>query len=155
MQQMTIFDLLSNRTSCRWLKAGDDDLIGEVIPFRELKNRIGEKVIVGSLSGSGGNYRIVRITDYRENSHKIYKRARPLPPNDIGYGEYVNEYIHDVCGIKECMDCYDLFMLVDSVVFSDNDKHKNGNCFISEYWCAGGKWNYPQRTLEAFHELNV
>lgn len=156
MEQMSIFDFLQPKdTSCRWLKDGDDCLIGKVIPFRDLKNMVGKKVIVSTMNGNGSNYRIVQITDYHENSHKIYKRARPLPSNDIGYGEYVNDYIHDVCGIKECMECYDLFMEFDCVSFSDADKRKKGNCSISEYWCTGGRWNMPASHIETFHELNV
>ena len=158
MEQMSIFDFLQQEkdTSCRWLKDGDDDLIGKVIPFRELKNMIGKKVIAScGVTAGKSNYRIVLITDYYENSHKIYKRARPLPPTDIGYGEYVNDYIHDVCGIKECMECYEPFMEFDSVMYSDTSRSKKGNCSISEYWCTGGRWNYPQHALETFHELNV
>lgn len=158
MEQITIFDFIQQEKdiSCRWLKDGDDDLIGKVIPFRDLKKYISKKVIAScGITGGKHNYRIVQITEYHENSHKIYKRVRPLPPNGIGYGEYVNDYIHDVCGIKECMECYDLFMEFDSVSFSDADKRKKGNCSISEYWCTGGRWNFPQHALETFHELNV
>ena len=156
MEQMSIFDFLQPKdTSCRWLKDGDDYLIGKVIPFRELKNMIGKKVIVSSTNGKGSNYRIVQITGYYENLCKIYKRARPLPPSDIGYGEYVNDFVHDICGIKECMDCYDLFMEFDSVSYSDVDKRKKGNCSLNEYWCTGGRWNMPTSFIETFHELNV
>ena len=151
-EQMSIFDLIEQERdiSCRWLKDGDDDLIGKVIPFRELKDKIGEKVIVNTVTSG---YRIVRIFAYYENCNTIYKRVRPLPSSDIGYGEYVNEYIHDVCGIKECMACYDPFMVFDAVAYSDKDKGK-ANSYVSEYYCTGGRWNMIGSINETFHELN-
>jgi hypothetical protein len=154
MEQITIFDFIQQEkdTSCRWLKDGDDDLIGKVIPFRDLKKYIGKKVVVSCVNSG---YRIVRIFDYHENCNTIYKRVRPLPDNDIGYGEYVNEYIHDVCGIKECMACYEPYMTFDGVSYSDTDRNRKANCSIAEYYCTGGRWNMIGTFLETFHELNV
>ena len=151
-EQMSIFDLIEQERdiSCRWLKDGDDDLIGKVIPFRELKYKIGEKVIVNTVTSG---YRIVRILEYHNNCNMIYKRARPLPSSDIGYGEYVNEYIHDVCGIKECMACYEPFEVFDMVGYSDKEKGK-ANSYVSEYYCTGGRWNMIGSVNETFHELN-
>lgn len=152
-EQMSIFDLIEQERdiSCRWLKDGDDDLIGKVIPFRDLKKYIGKKVVVSCVSSG---YRIVRIISYTEDSRTIYKRVRPLPDNDIGYGEYVNDYIHDICGIKECMACYEPFMKFDSVSYSDKDKLNKANCFETEYYCTGGRWNMIGSVNETFHELN-
>jgi hypothetical protein len=153
MEQITIFDFIQQEkdTSCRWLKDGDDDLIGKVIPFRELKNMIGEKVIVNTVTSG---YRIVRIFDYYENCNTIYKRVRPLPNSDIGYGEYVNEYTHDVVGIKECMACYEPFAVFDMVAYTDKDK-SNAKSYVSEYYCTGGRWNMVSSGNETFHVLNA
>ena len=152
-EQMSIFDFLQQEkdTSCRWLKDGDDDLIGKVIPFHELKNMIGKKVVMSCVNSG---YRIIRITDYHENCRTIYKRVRPLPDNDIGYGEYVNDYIHDVCGIKECMACYEPYLTFDGVSYSDKEKGK-ANSYASEYYCTGGRWNMIDSVNETFHELNL
>lgn len=151
MEQMSIFDFLpQDDITCRILKEEDKYLIGKVIPFTALKDMIGKKVIVQDLH----RYRIVLITQYWEKSKKIYKRVRPLPDNDIGYGEYVNDYIHDVCGIKECMDCYELFKEFDSVSYSESEKKKS-DCFMSEYYCTGGRWNMVGSLNETFYELNA
>lgn len=126
MEQMSIFDFLPQADiTCRILKEEDEHLIGKVIPFTALKDMIGKKVIVQDLH----RYRIVLITQYWEKSKKIYKRVRPLPDNDIGYGEYVNDYIHDVCGIKECND---IIFLLQVIYHEEGEVEKSASFFLAK-----------------------
>lgn len=156
MQQISIFDLIEithKDIPCGYIKEEDESiLVGRELRFSELKDMIGKKCLVSATTESRRWYKVVKILTYKEDCDKIYKQVRELPENDIGYGEYVNEFIHDVVGIKECMDCYEVDYTCDRVGFANNDKRKEPDGWVSESWCSGGRFK-TYGTTEAFFEL--
>ena len=125
----------------------DHSVIGERLHFTDLKDMIGEKVV----TTCGNWYKVVKITEYYEECEKIYKRVRELPASDIGYGEYVNSYIHDVCGIGECMDCYEVAYICDRVRYSDRDSDNTGGCTACEAYCDQGRYQPITSDLQKFY----
>ena len=156
MQQISIFDLIEithKDIPCGYIKEEDEStLVGRELRFTELKDMIGKKCLVSATTESRRWYKVVKILTYTEDCDKIYKQVRELPENDIGYGEYVNEFIHDVVGIKECMDCYEVDYTCDRVGFANKDKSKEPDGWVSESWCSGGRFK-THGTTEAFFEL--
>ena len=159
MKQISIFDILKDPVKeppCGYLKEDQYYLIGKEIAFTQLKDLIGKKVINSVTTESNRWFKVYKVIDYFEEHDKFYKQVRKLPENPIGYGEIVNDYIHDVVGIKECMDCYDLDFICDRVALSDSNLSNKANAWISEAYCSNGRFNcdlmpYP----ETFYELNL
>ena len=155
MKQMTIFDIIEKpkkEPPCGYI----DDLllVGRELRFQELKNMIGKKVVCSVSTESHTWYKVYKVIDYFEEHDKFYKQVRKLPENSIGYGQIVNDYIHDVVGIKECMDCYELSFICDRVVLSDSNLNDKANAWVSEAYCSNGRFkantfDYP----ETFYEL--
>ena len=158
MKQLTIFDIIEQPKTeppCGYI----DDLllIGRELQFTELESMIGKKVIITSGTVSSIAYKVIRITDYHKDSDTVYKRVRELPEGKMYYPDYVNDYIHDICGIKECMDCYEVAYTCDRVAFTDNDRCKGSNGGVSEMYCRNGR-HEPIGGFsdsETFYELNI
>ena len=154
MKQLTIFDVIADvkpKEKPKDIPCGyteDTSIVGSAIPFTELKNYIGKKVI----KSDGRNYKVYQVIEYFESCDTFYKRVKPLPDNDIGYGEIVNEYIHDVCGIKECMSCYEPAFKCDRIALSDNGG-KTANSWISEAYCSNGRFRIDNDYPYTFYEI--
>lgn len=158
MKQLTIFDFLPAKQEipCGYIEEHDEiSLIGRELRFTELKDMIGEKCIVSVTTESRRWYKVIKIVDYWENHDKIYKQVRDLPENDIGYPERVNDYIHDVCGIKECMDCYEIDYICDRIAYTDKENGKEAKGWVSESWCSNGRFEPLSETTETFYEINI
>ncbi len=143
MQQLTIFDFLPAKKEihCGYIKEEDENsLIGRELRFTELKNMIGEKCIVSVTTQSRRWYKVIKIVDYWENHDKIYKQVRDLP---------------DVCGIKECMDCYEIDYICDLIAYTDKENGKEAKGWVSESWCSNGRFNPVSGTTETFYEINI
>lgn len=156
MKQMTIFDIIPETT--RNIPCGytdDMSLIGRELRFDELKNLIGKKCIICSPRQSAIDYMVIKITDYWVDCDKVYKQVRELPEGCLHYGDRVNDYIHDVCGQKEAMDCYELDYICDRVGFVDKDKNSQSDHFISEMYCRNGRYDPKDKYADTFYELNV
>lgn len=155
MKQITIFDILEPDTKevpCGYID--DLSLIGRELRFSELKDMIGKKCIVTNHTESQKCYKVVKIIAYFVDCDKVYKQVRELPENDIGYGDKVNDYIHDVVGIKECMDCYEVDYICDRVAFTDKENGKEANCWVSEMYCSNGRFEPLYGKLgDTFYEL--
>ena len=154
MKQITIFDIIPETT--RYIPCGyidDMALIGPELRFNELKNMVGKKCIICSSRQSGRDYAVIRIIKYFENSDKVYKRVRDLPDNQIGYGEFVNDYIHDVVGIKECMNSYEIAYICDRVAFTRKENNKEADNWLSEMYCSNGRYNPINEYANTFYEL--
>jgi len=152
MKQLDIFDILPKElpldVPCGIIS--DTDLIGEVIPFTELKNYIGKKVV----KRYEGGYKVYKVIEYMESTDTFYKRVKPLPDNTLHYGEIVNEYIHDVVGIPECMACYDVAFKCDRVALSDKEGSNLANSWISEAYCGNGRYEVSSVYYNySFHKL--
>ena len=154
MNQLSLFDILPKQlpldVPCGYIS--DPDLVGEQIPFTDLRNYVGKKVV----KAYEGGYKVYKVIEYIEQSDTFYKRVRPLPDTAMKYGEIVNEYIHDVVGQKEAMACYDVAFVCDRVALSDKEGDKKANAWISEAYCGGGRFNevYSQYCYScSFHKL--
>lgn len=136
MEQLDLFDYMPPiEEPITYCSVKDDGIIlGRSIPFHELKHMIGRNVFYVE----NGRKKVIKVIRYSENARTVYKRVRPLPANDIGYGEYVNEYIHDVVGIKSCMACYEPYRKYDLIQYTESNKRSKDFLQISEEYCKGG-----------------
>jgi len=154
MKQITIFDIIqTGETPCGYLKEEQYYLIGRELDFQELKNLIGKKVICTSPTQSKTWYRVYKVIDYFENNDKFYHQVEKLPENNIQYSAIVNDYIHDVVGVKECMDCYELSFTCDRVALTDKDRSDSANAWVSEAYCSNGRFEPVSIYPETFFEL--
>jgi hypothetical protein len=151
MKQLTIFDVLPDdkpkTIPCGYTQ--DRSIVGKAIPFTELKNYIGRKII----KIENGNYKVLKVIEYIENSDTFWKRFKELPDNSLHYGDVVNSYIHDVCGIKECMSCYKPFFTCDRAELSDKENSDTANCYLSEAYCETGRFIYDRGFTYSIHEI--
>lgn len=163
MKQITIFDIIAdekpavktNDIPCGYIR--DMRIVGRELEFQELKDFIGKKVIEVRSTESNQYYRVYKVIGYYEDCFTYYKRVKPLPDSDIGYGEIVNEFIHDVVGIKDCMACYEPYFTCDRVALSDNNGNKS-NAVVCEAWCCNGRYDpfemgLPTDEVVSFHEI--
>lgn len=158
MKQISIFDILERpkeNIPCGYLKEEQYYLIGKKISFSQLKDLIGKKVICSVSTESNTWYKVYKVIDYYEDQDKFYKQVRELPENPIGYGQIVNDYIHDVVGIKECMDCYELDFTCDRVALCDSNLNDKANAWVSEAYSNNGRYKVDLDYPETFYELNI
>lgn len=154
MKQMTIFDIIPETTRdipCGYID--DISLIGRELRFNELQGMIGKKVLLCSPRQSAIDYKVIKITDYWVDCDKVYKMVRPIPEGCLHYSDRVNDYIHDVCGQKEAMDCYELDYICDRVGFVDKDKNNQSDHFLSEMYCRNGRFDPMNEYADTFYEL--
>ena len=151
MQQIDIFDILPKQlpldVPCGYID--DPDLVGEQIPFTDLRNYIGKKVV----KVYEGGYKVYRVIEYIEQSDTFYKRVRPLPDTAMKYSEIVNEYIYNVVGQKEAMACYEPYFTCDRVALSDKDGDKKANAWISETNTTSSRFDIGDTHPCSFHKL--
>ena len=152
--QMTIFDILvpDKPTDVSYGYIEDESIVGKELTFQDLKNYIGKQVICTVTTESNKWFRVYKVIEYFENHDTFYRQAKPLPPNTYPYGEIVNSYIHDVVGIKECMECYEVAYTCDRVALSSNGKNK-ADSWISEAYCANGRFDNDDPYAERFYEI--
>ena len=156
MKQLTIFDIIQTPVKeipCGYINEEQYHIIGRELSFLELKNMIGKKCIVSSSTQSLTGYRVIRITEYFENCDKVYKKVRELPQHCLKYADQVNGYIHDVVGQKEAMECYEEEYICDRVGYSDSDRSKSSNSWVSEMYCRNGRHEPIGGFAETFYEL--
>lgn len=156
MKQITIFDIIPDEKKevpCGYTE--DLSLIGRELRFNELQGMIGKKVVICSPRQSAVDYKVIRITDYWVDHDKVYKMVRPIPEGCLSYSDRVNDYIHDVCGQKEAMDCYELDYICDRVGFVDKDKNNQSDHFLSEMYCKNGRFDPMNEYADTFYELNI
>lgn len=152
MKQLTIFDVLPAEKPkdipCGHIE--DKSLVGKEIRFTDLKAYIGKKVV----KAYEGGYKVYKVIEYIENCDTYYKRVRPLPDNALHYGEIVNDYIHDICGQKEAMKCYEPYFTCDRLALSDKEGSNQANTWISEAYCSNGRFKETSADYSTtFHEL--
>lgn len=158
MKQMSIFDIIPETTRnipCGYLEEDQYHLIGRELSFPELKDMIGKKVICTVHTESNTWYKVYKVVDYFVDSDKVYKQVRELPEGCLHYGDYVNDYIHDVCGQKEAMDCYEIDYTCDRVALSDDNRKNQANAWVSEMYCKNGRFDPVDGYADTFYELNV
>lgn len=110
------------------------------IPFQELKDRIGQTVIIDMPWDKENRHscKVVKITEYWPDHDCVYKRRKDAPPREY-YEEIINSTIYRNLPqhIKEDYEETEKF---DRVGYSDNPrKPDTANAWTSEMWAAGGK----------------
>lgn len=157
-KQITIFDIIEEpkkEIPCGYLEEDQYHLIGRELSFLELKDMIGKKVICTAHTESHKWYKVYKVVDYFIDSDKVYKMVRKLPENALKYPDKVNDYIHDVCGQKEAMDCYELDYICDRVALSDDNRKNQANAWVSEMYCRNGRHDPINGFADTFYELNI
>lgn len=160
MKQITIFDIIAKDEQPKQLPPAipygyikDFRIVGRELTFQDLKNYIGKRIIECISNESNQHFRVYKVIDYFEDCDTFYKRVRPLPDNTLHYGEIVNEYIHDVCGQKEAMACYEPYFTCDRVALSDKEGTDKANAWVSEAWCKDGRYDTGEANAYSFHQL--
>lgn len=161
MSQISIFeafaDLVPVEDRVPFGTLEDENLIGRELRFKELKDFVGKKVVLVSEQPYTDHYSVVKITKFWEEADAIYKRVRELPERWANtYEDRVNDYIHDHCGAREAMACYELECTCDSVSYARKERELSGDCGVSEMYCSNGRctplWS---KFLCTFHELKA
>ena len=154
MKQISIFDILEpikTEIPCGYID--NIALIGRELRFNELQTMINEKCLIAMPRAGAIDYKVVKIMGYWKDCDKVYKRVRKLPENCLHYGERVNEYVHDICGQKEAMVCYEEEYTCDRVGYTDSERCKTSNSWVSEMYCSNGRYKPITDYAESFYEL--
>ena len=145
--QLTLNDLMSENIPLGWINKAK---AGNVIPFQKLKDYIGKKVICQTGSGNGETVnKVVIITDYYNNLDTYYS----CDENDNTV--YMNDYVYSLSS-KETKDKYKPAFKCDRIAYSDDDRTKKTNSWLSEVFCSCGRHNiYHNNSQICFYELNA
>ena len=122
MTQISLFDYLPKTIDD--IKLGlleDKSIIGPEIEVSDLCDFVGSKVIK---SCGNDSFEVICIIDFQKDSDLVYKRFRPLPHNDIGYGEYVKTRTFTILSalrsVWRVMSHFDF--TIDSLIFVKRGK---------------------------------
>lgn len=112
----------------------DEAKVGKVIPFQELKGYKEKKVVYRSFYGSGDAsspyFRVVLIKDYYENSDKYYR-------NELD-NTILNEFVVSLSS-QETKSHLSPAFTCDRIAYSDDDRTKKANSWLSEAYCSNGR----------------
>lgn len=123
MEQITLFDVfdIADLPVGHWLTEDEIDLyLGEMIPFQELKYMVGEKIIIEYPRQSATDYKVVKLTSYREEADHSYQYKD---------GQYVVDNTYDRIG------------------YSDDKRSHKENSWVDEIYCRNGRFgggNFPE-----------
>lgn len=127
MEQISIFDFLDNpkdELPLGYIKKDAGQYVGKEIPFRELENYIGQKVLCEMPTQSKMWYKVVVITSYHKDCDKIY-------------GENGEQ-------IGTC----------DRIGYTDDNRTRKENSWVSEHFIRNGRYHDPEyKFAECFYEL--
>lgn len=137
MQQLDVFGLLFPApTVTVGAVVKDISIVGDIIPFRLLKDYIGKNVLYCSFD----SYKVVRITDFKEDYEPVYQKSDEfVSSSGLVYDDYVNHYIHDVCMPVDLRPHYHIAYYSDRVFFSNKPTDKKGECSVAEHYCLNGR----------------
>ena len=116
-EQMTLFDIfdIADLPVGHWLTKDEINLyLGEMIPFQDLKNLIGEKIIVEYPRQSVTDYKVVVVTGYYKD-HDHSWRCQD--------GQYVIDKTYDRIG------------------YSDDKRSHKENSWVGEIYCRNGRFD--------------
>ena len=127
MEQLTIFDYLDkpkDELPLGYIRKDAEQYVGKEIPFRELENYIGKKVLCEVPTIDRSWYKVVIMTSYHKDCDSVY-----------GEGE-------EPIGI------------CDRVGFTDDNRYRKENCWVSEHFVRNGRYHNPEdKCSECFYEL--
>ncbi len=146
--QFSLNDLLSESIKLGWI---GEEKVGNIIPFQDLKNYKDKKVVYQSFMGSGDDskpiYKVILIKDYLENTDKYYRNRQD--------GSIVNDYLASISS-KEVKDNLEPEFTCDRLAYSDDNRTKKANSWISEAFCNNGRHQIAHNSfLVCFHELKA
>ena len=130
--------------------------LSEYIPFADLKNKIGELVIIDSPWGPEDDRhhmcKVVKIIEYLPDHDAMYKRNAEAPARPY-YGEYINNTVYESLP-ENIKKEYTLAEKYDRVGYTDNPRNpSHAQCWTSEMWAAGGTRTLAQENLSIFYEI--
>ena len=105
------------------------EIMGREIPFGELRDYIGKTLILKMPRQSAVNYRLIKITSYRENVDRFYTYDN---------GKYIPSEPYDRIG------------------FSTDSRRGKENSWVSEMYCSNGRLSKdPFPYPESMYELRL
>lgn len=130
MEQLTIFDYLDkpkDELPLGYIHKDAEQYVGKEIPFRELENYIGKKVLCEVPTMDRRWYKVVIMTSYHKDCDEVY--------------DYRED---DAKLIGKC----------DRVGFTDDNRQRKENCWVSEHFVRNGRYHNPEdKCSECFYEL--
>ena len=126
--QITLNDILSESVPLGYV---DESRKGKVIPFQELANYIGRRVVIELAWQSGVCYRVVMIKNYYKDADHTYRLNKST-------GEYEMEHTYDKVGYSD-----------------DKKKAHKENSWVGEIHCKNGRWKPYFEYPNCFYEYNA
>lgn len=108
--------------------------VGTEIPFQKLKDCIGKKVVERIPTGLSDSfiYKVIMIKDYFVNSDIYYSRE------EKGSTALISRYLYSTFSEKEKSKMKFAFRC-DQVAYTDDERTKKANSWLSEIYCQSGK----------------
>lgn len=132
--QISINDYLSKDIPLGWV---DDSKIGAIIPFQNLKDYIGKRVIyrsaIGSNTDEGFFNKLVLIKEYLDKSDTYYTIE------EDGNVSFYNDYIRSISS-KDKQEKMKKAFVCDRIAYSDDNRTKKANSWLSEAFCINGRY---------------
>ena len=135
-EQMSLVDFAVATTAeppIGWLE-DVDKYKGEMIPFRDLENYVGKRIIIGMPRQSTTDYKVVKLTSYHKDCDTIYRWGSGDSESHSTCG-WINK---EAVAIGKC----------DRVGYSDDARREKENSWVSEMYCSNGRFdtygNYPE-----------
>ena len=104
---------------------------GDELTFRDLKDYVGEKIIIEKNYNHGNVYVVVKLTSFNEDSEKVYRNSN---------GEYVGEYLYEIAG-EEKRKSLTFAGMASRIGYASGIRETKENSWVSELFCANGKYS--------------
>lgn len=128
--QISLFDFLSESAPLGWTKGIK---MGQVIPFQDLKKYIGKRVVYATHMGNGNPVsKVVIIKKYVTDCDTYYA----LEEN--GEAKIYNDFVRSLSS-KEKAEKMKIAFMCDRIGYTDDDRTKKTNCWLSEAYCTNGR----------------
>ena len=115
MWQMTWEDLIPKEVPLGYLKNGEEvKYKGDEIPYQQLAEYIGQRVLLESPRQSAADYKVIIVTSYHKEIDKVYEWKD-------GKGKLIG-----TC---------------DRIGFTDDNRRHKENSWLSEMYCRNGRYH--------------
>ncbi len=133
--QISLNDFLSQ--SVHLGRINDKEKLGKQLLFSDLKNYVGKRVLYVTHSGNGElDCRVIIINDYLEKEDTFYS------VEENGKTSYLTDCVYSLSS-KETREKAKVAFVCDRLAYTDDDRTKKTNSWISEAYCNNGK-KYPK-----------
>ena len=120
--QISLYDYFSNTAK---IGPADNKNVGIEIPFQKLKDYIGKMLIYASGSGDKTDYRVIKLTDYYDESDQYFSYT------ENGVTEYISEYVMQLSSEEKKKKMKPVFVC-DRIAYSDDRRTEKTNSWLSE-----------------------